>query len=185
MVWGENYLSRQQSQLYLHWGISKVFPPSSQLMVHSPDGKESDRGSPEHTGPGTTMPPVLPTVTWERCLCHLSNRHSQRGTVTSEPGKRFEDEKCYLLSILISRGAAPLLITKMIHTQNSSILKEATSFQKQVKNKSVMMELIPTLPVLAHFTQQKVHCPLRNENRTQCQQEWCSRNPQLWAMKHS
>lgn len=97
--------------------------------------------------------------------------HSQGGTATSEPRKCFEVEKYYLLSILISREAAPFLTTKMINTQNSFILKEVISFQKQVKNKSVMMELIPALSVLAYFTKQKVHRPLTNENCTQSLQQ--------------
>lgn len=141
-----------------------------------------------HQGLVALMQAVSPRVTWGESLCHLFNRHSQRGTATSEPRKHFEDEKCYLLakypyqqrSSTVSYNQNESYI-KFFYSQSSYILSKLGK-----KNKSVMMELIPALPVSAYFTKQKVHRPLTNENCTQSlQQERCTTNSELWAKKHS
>lgn len=49
----------------------------------------------------------------------------------------------YLLSILYQQKSSTISYTQMIQKESSFILKEVISFQKYVKNKSVMMELIP------------------------------------------
>lgn len=64
-------------------------------------------------------------------FCHLSNSTAKEALPHQSPENALKMKSAtYLLSILISREAAPFLTTKMIHTQNSFILKEAISFQK-------------------------------------------------------
>lgn len=103
-VRGETHLPRQKSLAITALRNVKSFSTIQAAHALQPwSERVKQRRHWAHTrkqrrGLAALMQAVLPRATWRGKFLSPFQQHSQRGTATSEPRKRSEGEKCYLLA---------------------------------------------------------------------------------------